>query len=261
MKKPTAQVWSGAWVDKDVSLDPGCVIGQGVRLFGSVQVGEKVRIEANTVVYGPASIRSGTFIGPNVVLGFPPKKELAESIAQGRKIHDHPSRRELTIGRDCIIRSGNCVYSDTSIGDSVTFGHSVMVREDVRIGKRTMVGTNVVIDGSCRIGERVSIQTGAYICTNCTIEDSVFLGPQVVLTNDKYVYQKETNLIGPTIRRGASIGANSLLMPSVEIGEGSIVGAQSLVMHNVPPRSIYAGVPAKKLKDVPADWKTSLLQP
>jgi acetyltransferase-like isoleucine patch superfamily enzyme len=254
-------VQSGAWVDKDVSLDSSCVIGQGARLFGQVSAGERVRIEPNTVVYGPARIGSGSFIGPNVVLGFPSRKELADCVSQGRSVCEVAGKRELRIGRNCTIRSGSSIYSDVSIGDSVSFGHNVMVRENVRIGNRAMIGTAVVIDGACKIGERVSIQTGGYICTNCSIEDFVFLGPHVVLTNDKYVTQKKTDLIGPTIRRGASIGANSLLMPSVEVGEGSIIGAQSLVTHNVPPRSIYVGQPAKELKKVPADWQTSLLQP
>ncbi len=261
MTGTTPQVQSGAWVGKGVSLDPSCTIGQGTSLLGKVTVGERVRIEPNTVVYGPVRIGPGSFIGPNVVLGFPSRTELTASVSQGRDIHDAPGRSELLIGRNCIIRSGTCLYSDVSIGDDVSFGHNVMVRENVRIGGNTLIGTGVVIDGSCKIGERVSIQTGGYICTSSTIEDSVFLGPHVVFTNDKYVAQKQTKLIGPTVRRGASIGANSLLMPSIEIGEGSVIGAQSLVVHDVPARTIYVGAPARKLKNVPADWRTSLLRP
>jgi acetyltransferase-like isoleucine patch superfamily enzyme len=255
------QVQNGAWVDKDVSIAPSCTIGQGARLFGEVTVGEKVRMESNAVVYGPTKIGPGSFIGPNVVLGSPSRTELTDAVIQGRNIHDVPAKRPLLIGRNCVIRSGTCIYSDVSIGDKVSFGHNVMVRENVRVGKNTLIGTGVIIDGSCQIGERVSIQTGGYICTNCTIEDSVFLGPCVVFTNDKYMAQKRTKLVGPTVRRGASIGANSLLMPSIEIGEGSVIGAQSLVTHDVPARSIYVGIPARKLKSVPADWRNSLLQP
>lgn len=260
MTETAGQAQSGAWIDKDASVDPSCVIGRGARLFGRVQLDQRVRVEPNALVYGPARIGPCSFIGPNVILGFPARKELADSISGGRNIHEVPGRRQLIVGRDCVFRSGTCIYSDVTIDDFVSFGHNAIVRENVRIGKHTMIGTGVVIDGSCEIGERVSIQTCAYIPTNCRIEDSVFLGPHAVLTNDKYVTQKKTKLVGPTIRRGASIGANSLLMPSVEVGEGSIVGAHSLVMHDIPPRSIYVGVPAKKLKKVPAGWRTSLLQ-
>jgi acetyltransferase-like isoleucine patch superfamily enzyme len=226
-----------------------------------VTVDEKVRIEPNAVVYGPAKIGTGSFIGPNVVLGSPSRTELTDVVIQGRNVHEVPGKRQLLIGRKCIVRSGTCIYSDVSISDNVSFGHNVMVRENVRVGKNTLIGSGVIVDGSCRIGQRVSIQTGGYICTNSTIEDSVFLGPCVVFTNDKYMAQKRTKLHGPTVRRGASIGANSLLMPSIEIGEGSVIGAQSLVTHDVPARSIYVGIPARKLKSVPADWRSSLLQP
>lgn len=261
MTEATGQLRAGAWIDKYASLDSSCIIGQGAKLFGHVELGQRVRIEPNTIAYGPARIGAGSFIGPNVILGFPSRSELTDSVGLGRDIHEVPRRRQLLVGRDCIIRSGTCIYSDVTIGDSVSFGHNAIIRENVRIGKHTMIGTGVVIDGSCEIGERVSMQTGVYIPTNCKIEDSVFLGPHSVLTNDKYVTQKKTKLVGPTVRRGACIGANSLLMASIEVGEGSIVGAHSLVMHDIPPRSIYVGVPAKKVKKVPAGWRTSLLQP
>ena len=255
----TERVRSDASVDDEASLPPSCTIGEGARLLGPVKVGERVRIEPNAVVYGPATIGPGSFIGPNVVLGFPPKEELADSFRRQRAVHAALNRLQVIIGRGCVIRSGTCVYSQVSVGDMVSFGHNVMIREKVRIGKNSLVGTGVVVDGSCDIGEWVSIQTGGYICANCRIEDSVFLGPHVVLTNDKYVAQKKTKLVGPTIRKGASIGANSLLMSAIEIGEGSVIGAHSLVMNNVPARSIYAGVPAKKLRKVPSDWQSSLL--
>ncbi len=247
-------------IGRNASIDPSSTVSEDVKLLGRVELGERVRIEPNSVIYGPVRIGPGSFIGPNVVLGYPHKVELAASITQGRRIQDMADRGELTIGQYCVVRSGTGIYSGTSVGDFVSFGHNVMIRENVRIGKHTLVGTGVVIDGSCQIGEHVSIQTGVYVPTNSRIEDSVFLGPQVVLTNDKYVTQKRTELVGPTIREGASIGANSLLMPSIEVGEGAVIGAHSLVLGNVPPRCIFAGVPARKLRDVPSDWSTSLLK-
>lgn len=230
-------------------------------MFGRVELQRNVRIEPNSVAYGPARIASGSFIGPNVTLGFPTKTELTQCVNQRWNLSEARGKNQLMIGERCIVRSGTCIYSDVSIGDEVSLGHNVMIREKVRIGNGSMIGTGVAIDGSCEIGERVSIQTGVYISTNCRIEDSVFLGPHALLTNDKYVGQKKTRLVGPTIRRGASIGANSLLMPSIEIGEGSVIGAQSLVTRDVPPRSIYVGIPAKRLKRVPTEWRSIYLRP
>ena len=136
----------------------------------------------------------------------------------------------------------------------------MLVRENVTIGPRTKIGTNVVIDGSTRIGAKVSIQTGVYICTYSVVEDGVFLGPCCVFTNDKYVVQKPFKLIGPTVKKGASIGANALLFPGVTVGEGAVVGSQAMVNSDVPARTIFVGLPARKLRDVPDDWRSSLLQ-
>jgi acetyltransferase-like isoleucine patch superfamily enzyme len=74
------------------------------------------------------------------------------------------------------------------------------------------------------------------------------------------VAQREFKLIGPTVKKGASIGANAVLFPGIVVGEGAVVGSQALVNHDVPPRSICAGVPAKKIRDVPANWRSLLLQ-
>jgi len=152
------------------------------------------------------------------------------------------------------------IYSQVTVGDDVSLGHNVLVREKVSIGDGSKLGTSVVVDGTTSIGSHVSIQTGVYICTYSTIEDCVFLGPCSVLTNDRYVTQKPFKLIGPTVKKGASIGANALLFPGVTVGEGAIVGAQAMVNVNVPPRTIFAGVPAKKIRDLPEDWRSSLLK-
>jgi acetyltransferase-like isoleucine patch superfamily enzyme len=171
-----------------------------------------------------------------------------------------PTRRKTTIiGKDCVIRSGTTIYSDVHIADKVIFGHNVVIREGVTVGKGTKLGTDVVIDGSSRIGSMVSIQTGVYICTYSTVEDRVFLGPRCVFTNDKYVMQKPFKLVGPTVKKGASIGANALLFPGVTIGEGAVIGSQAMVNSDVPRRTIFVGIPAKKLRTVPNEWHSALL--
>ena len=60
--------------------------------------------------------------------------------------------------------------------------------------------------------------------------------------------RKQFKLIGPTVKRGASIGANALLFPGITIGEGAVIGSQAMVNADVPPRTIYVGVPARKMR-------------
>jgi len=252
----SVKIASSAHVQKKRLLARGTYVEAGARLFGEVKTGEGVHIDANAVLYGPLTIGKRSYIGPNCVVGFPSLKELDE-LARSHKV----ARKELTlIGGNCTIRSGTAIYSNVTLGNDVAFGHNALVRENVTIGGGTKLGTNSVIDGSSSIGNQVSVQTGVYICTYSTVEDSVFLGPCCVFTNDRYVTQKPFKLIGPTVKKGASIGANALLFPGVTVGEGAVVGSQAMVNVDVPPRTIFAGIPAKKIRDLSDDWRSSLLK-
>ena len=244
-----------AYVEKASLLGSRTRVRAGARLIGEVKTGEKALIDSNAVIYGPVRLGKRTYVGPNCVIGFPDSAEIDELVRSGKV-----ARKQLTVlGDNCIVRSGTSIYTSVKTGGHVSFGHNVLVREGVTIGEYTKLGTNVVIDGKSSIGSRVSIQTGVYICTYSTVEDAVFLGPCCVFTNDKYVAQKPFKLIGPTVKKGASIGANALLFPGITVGEGAVVGSQAMVNSNVPPRTIFAGIPAKKISDVPSDWRSSLL--
>ena len=140
------------------------------------------------------------------------------------------------IGKNCTIRSGAIIYADVVIGENVKTGHNILVRENTTIGNNTLIGTNVVIEGDCKIGNNVSLQSNVYIPKNCVIEDFAFLGPCVVITNDKYPIREKLNhsdLKGAIIRKGASVGANTTILPGIEIGEGAMIGAGSVVTKNV----------------------------
>jgi len=245
-----------ALVEKKGILGKDTHVEAGSRLFGDVRTGEGVHIDSNAVLYGPVKIGSHSYVGSNSVIGFHTLSELDEL----RKSHKVRHKKETAIGERCIVRSGVTLYSGVTVGNNVSFGHNVLVREKVTIGAGTKLGTNVVVDGSTSIGRKVSVQTGVYICTFSTVEDSVFLGPCCVFTNDKYVMQKPFKLIGPTVKKGASIGANALLFPGIIVGEGAVVGSQAMVNVDVPARTAFAGIPAKKIKDLSQDWRSSLLE-
>ena len=235
-------------------LGSGTRIRTGAKLIGDVKTGEDVLIDSNAVIWGPVRLGKRTYVGPNCVIGFPDSPGIGELMRSDRVVG-----KQLTIlGDNCIVRAGSSVYTDVTIANDVSFGHNVLVREAVTIGEHTKLGTNVVVDGKSSIGSRVSIQTGVYICSYSTVEDAVFLGPCCVFTNDKYIAQKPFKLIGPTVKKGASIGANALLFPGIIVGEGAVVGSQAMVNSDVPPRTMFAGIPAKKIADIPSDWRSSL---
>ena len=148
------------------------------------------------------------------------------------------------IGDGATIRRGTIIYCDVAIGEGFATGHDALVREATTIGDDVLVGTKTVIDGYSEIGSHVSMQTGVYVPSETTIGDNVFLGPHAVLTNDPYPIRQDVELTGPTIEAGASIGANATVLPGVTVGSNSFVAAGAVVIDDVPPDTLAAGVPA-----------------
>jgi acetyltransferase-like isoleucine patch superfamily enzyme len=153
----------------------------------------------------------------------------------------------VSIGDNALIRSGSIIYSGVKIGKGLKTGHNVLLRENSTIGDNVLIGTNSVLDGNCSIGNNVSVQTDAYITAYTGIEDDVFIGPRAVTTNDKYMYYG-AQLIGPTIKKGAKIGANVTILPGVVIGKGAVVGAGAVVTKDVPAGVTVVGNPARILR-------------
>jgi acetyltransferase-like isoleucine patch superfamily enzyme len=152
-----------------------------------------------------------------------------------------------------------------SIAPDVKLGKDVKIYQFVNlygceIGDESKIGTFVEIQRGARIGRRVKISSHTFICEGVEIEDHVFIGHGVTFINDKYPrattadgsLQTDSDwAVVPTkVRRGASIGSGSTILCGVEIGEGAIVGAGSVVTRNVPARTIVAGNPAAVLRAV-----------
>jgi acetyltransferase-like isoleucine patch superfamily enzyme len=122
------------------------------------------------------------------------------------------------------------------------------------IGDESKVGTFVEIQKGAKIGRHVKISSHTFICEGVTIEDEVFIGHGVMFINDKYPraatasgqLQTEADWeCTPTlIERGASIGSNATILCGVTVHEGAIVGAGSVVTHDVPAGAVVAGNPA-----------------
>ena len=255
--KRKSKVHPSAIIEGKVQLKQQNTVEPYVFLRGDIRTGKGCYFSAGCNVQGPAIIGNNVFLGERTTIGFPTQHGI-EEFQKEKKASPWMNSNPIEIGDDCIIRSGSILYASSKLGNNVRIGHHVLIREKVIIGDNSIVGTGVTIDGNSSIGKNVSIQTNAYIPWNTHIEDHVFLGPHCILTNDKYVMRTQYELKGPIIRRGASIGAGAVLLPSIEVGEEAVIGAGAVVTKDVPPKTIVHGVPARVHSKVPNKWKIPL---
>ncbi len=101
-------------------------------------------------------------------------------------------------------------------------------RENFRLGKNTEIGNFSVF--GCEHG--------------VTIEDGVKVGYHCVVMSESTVDGRKGAVV---LKKNCKIGANSVIMPGITVGEGAVVGACSFVNKSVPAREVWAGVPAKKI--------------
>jgi acetyltransferase-like isoleucine patch superfamily enzyme len=160
--------------------------------------------------------------------------------------------RPLAIGAGAVIRPFTTIYAGSTFGRGLHTGQGASIREDNQVGDDVSIGTNAVLEFGNRIGSRVRIHSGCFL-ELVTIEDDVFVGPHVVFTDDPHPmgcprYSECKG--GAVVRRLARIGANATILPGVTIGEGALVGAGSVVAHDVPAGAVVAGNPARVIKQV-----------
>jgi UDP-3-O-[3-hydroxymyristoyl] glucosamine N-acyltransferase len=149
------------------------------------------------------------------------------------------------------------VHPSVSVPESTKVWNYAQIRENVVIGQNCIIGRNVYIGPGVVIGDNCKIQNNALIYEPAVIESGVFIGPAVVLTNDKtpravnpdgsIKSAADWDPVGVTIRHGASIGANSVCVAPLEIAEWTAVGANSVVTKNTKPRQMVVGNPARSV--------------
>ena len=141
--------------------------------------------------------------------------------------------------------------------DDAEIGENTVIRDftnlyGCKIGKDCKIAAFVEIGRDVKIGDRCAIEAFVFIPPGVTIEDEVFIGPHVCFTNDKI--PKAVNpgwkMVPTTVKKGASIGAGSVIVCGVTIGEGALVGAGSVVTKDVPPNTLVVGNPAKEVRKV-----------
>jgi carbonic anhydrase/acetyltransferase-like protein (isoleucine patch superfamily) len=133
------------------------------------------------------------------------------------------------LGKDCFIAPNATIVGDVIMGDGCSVWFNAVVRGDVN---------------SIRIGNKVNIQDGAVI--HCTYEKTkTVIGDNVSIGHNAIVH-------GCTVDDNVLIGMGAIVMDNVHIGSNTIIAAGAVVLEGtqVEPGTIYAGVPAKKVKEI-----------
>lgn len=213
---------------------PGAIIEEGVRLGNGVVIHANVRVGRGTTVHD------------NAVLG---------RVPQVAGIIQRPLKKELSrldIGDNCVIGACAVLYVGTTIGNDTLIGDLASIREECKIGNHVVIGRGVMLNYNIEVRDRARIMDASHFGGDIVVEEDVFVGPHVSTANDNTIgLTAGVTRRGPHICRGASIGIGAILLAGVTIGEQAIVGAGALVVHDVPPRKIAMGVPAKIDGDVP----------
>lgn len=218
---------------------PGLLVGDGVELPESVEIGGHVIVHADTIV------EEGCRLGDGAVLGRLPALGVRSTAARG---DPEPAR----IGAGAAIGAGAVVLAGAQIGERALVGDQAHVRERSRVGAESLVGRGAGIENDVIVGARVKLQSSAYVTAYSEIEEDVFVGPGVVTLNDDAMgrHARGEPLRGVMLRRACRIGGAAALVPGIEVGEEAFVAAGALVTQSVASRAVVMGVPARVVREV-----------
>jgi acetyltransferase-like isoleucine patch superfamily enzyme len=149
------------------------------------------------------------------------------------------------------------VSAAADIGAGASIWHQAQVRERAVVGPGCIIGKGVYIGAGVQVGANCKVQNYSCVYEGTTLEDGVFVGPEVVFTNDRYPRAinpdgtlksaDDWDCRGAHVRYGAAVGSRSVVLPGVTVGRWALVAAGSVVTKDVPDHALVAGNPARPL--------------
>ncbi len=209
-------------------MKPSKLIHPSALIAPKAKLAENVKVGPFTIIHENVEIGADTVIDGFCELGYP--TELADG-------------QPLIIGSGSKIRSHSVFYEGSSFGEKLVTGHRVTVREKTLAGENLQIGTLSDIQGDCVIGDFVRFHSNVHVGKKSGIGNFVWIFPYVVLTNDPH---PPSNILkGVTVEDYAVIATMAVILPGVNIGRSSFVGAHSLVTKDVEQNMVVSGAPAK----------------
>ncbi len=143
------------------------------------------------------------------------------------------------IPADCYLAENATIIGDVEIGEGCSIWFNAVLRGDVN---------------PIRIGNRVNIQDGAVLHTLYN-KSVVEIGDNVTVGHNAIIH-------GAKIHKNVLIGMGAILLDFAEVGENSIIAAGAILLSNtvVEPGSVWAGNPAKKVKDIEPEQSRTMIE-
>jgi acetyltransferase-like isoleucine patch superfamily enzyme len=230
------------------TLAPGLMLGEDVQLGERIEFGAHVVIHDHVVIGDDCTIEDGAVLGKAPRLG-PHSRAPKAPVGQ------------LVVEDGATICCHAVVCAGGRIGAGAVIGDHAFLREGAVIGADTVIGQGGAIGRGVQIGDRVRLQNNVIVAPGSVLEDDVFFGPLVAVANDMTMGRREATgaeLEGIIARRGCRVGASAVLLPGIELGAESVVGAGAVVTRSVAARTVMIGAPARAVRMV--DLR-ELLQP
>jgi UDP-2-acetamido-3-amino-2,3-dideoxy-glucuronate N-acetyltransferase len=151
---------------------------------------------------------------------------------------------------DYFVHESAYVDKPAKIGRGTKIWHFSHVMKGAQIGKNCVLGQNVNVGGRAVIGNNVKIQNNVSVYDAVHLDDFVFCGPSMVFTNvsnPRSEIVRKSEYKATHVKRGATLGANSTILCGTTIGAYAFVAAGAVVLRDVPPYALVAGVPARRI--------------
>ena len=139
-----------------------------------------------------------------------------------------------------------------NIPQSTNVWQYCVVLPGAQIGENVNICSHCFIENDVKIGNNVTIKCGVQVWDGIELEDNVMIGSNVTFTNDLFPRAKNPDwkLLRTKVCKGATVGAGSVILPGITIGERAFIAAGSVVTKDVPAGELWMGSPAKFYKKV-----------
>lgn len=211
---------------------PNLLLGAGTTIAADVEIG------ANVVIHDGVTLEPGVQLDHGAVLGRPALRN------RDSRTPEAGGGTTTLLEQGAIVSPYALVSVDVRMGPHSFLGDHAHLREGTRLGADVVVGAGCGIGRDVEIGERVRLQNTTIVGPKTRIEPDCFLGPGVQILTGRSM-GRAPRREAPVLRRGCQVGAGAKIMPGVEIGEESVVGAGAVVLSDVPSGAVVRGIPAQ----------------